>query len=298
MIKNPGLLLKKGLLALGALCVSVSATAESAVWKVSKGEDYLYLAGTVHVLRASDYPLPREFEQAYADADRLFFETDIGAMNDVSLQQRMMTQMTYQDGRTLRTVLNEEAYQALTEFVETAGVPIPMAMMQTFKPGLLISTITLLEFQKLGFTPQGVDSYFFSRAMGDGKDRGELETLDEQIALLAGMGEGAESEYILYSLQDFTDMEIAIEDMVTAWRAGDVESLDQQFVAEMMEASEELYDSMLVRRNHAWLPRIEAMFDEAGIEYVLAGVAHMVGDDGLLALLRDRGYEVVQFQAE
>lgn len=298
MIKNPGLLLKKGLLALGALCVSVSAAAETAVWKVSKGEDYLYLAGTVHVLRASDYPLPREFEQAYADADRLFFETDIGAMNDVSLQQRMMTQMTYQDGRTLRTVLNEEAYQALSEFVETAGVPIPMAMMQTFKPGLLISTITLLEFQKLGFTPQGVDSYFFTRAMGDGKDRGELETLDEQIALLAGMGEGAESEYILYSLKDFEDLDIAIEDMVAAWRAGDVDSLDEQFVAEMMEASEELYDSMLVRRNHAWLPRIEAMFDEAGIEYVLAGVAHMVGDDGLLALLRDRGYEVVQFQAE
>jgi len=298
MIKKPGLLLKKGLLALGALCVSVSAAAETAVWKVSKGDDYLYLAGTVHVLRARDYPLPREFEQAYADADRLFFETDIGAMNDVSLQQRMMTQMTYQDGRTLRTVLNEEAYQALTEFIETAGVPIPMAMMQTFKPGLLISTITLLEFQKLGFTPQGVDSYFFTRAMGDGKDRGELETLDEQIALLAGMGEGAESEYILYSLQDFADLEIAIEDMVTAWRAGDVESLDQQFVAEMMEASEQLYDSMLVRRNHAWLPGIETMFDEAGIEYVLVGVAHMVGDDGLLALLRDRGYEVVQFQAE
>ena len=61
MIKKPGLLLKKGLLALGALCVSITATAESAVWKVSKGEDYLYLAGTVHVLRASDYPLPREF---------------------------------------------------------------------------------------------------------------------------------------------------------------------------------------------------------------------------------------------
>lgn len=298
MIKNPGLLLKKGLLALGALCVSISAAAETAVWKVSKGEDYLYLAGTVHVLRASDYPLPREFEQAYADADRLFFETDIGAINDVSLQQRMMTQMTYQDGRTLRTVLNEEAYQALSEFVEAAGVPIPMAMMQTFKPGLLISTITLLEFQKLGFTPQGVDSYFFTRAMGDGKDRGELETLDEQIALLAGMGEGAESEYILYSLKDFEDLDIAIEDMVAAWRAGDVDSLDEQFVAEMMEASEELYDSMLVRRNHAWLPKIEAMFDEAGIEYVLAGVAHMVGDDGLLALLRDRGYEVVQFQAE
>ncbi|ALO44834.1 TraB/GumN family protein [Pseudohongiella spirulinae] len=280
------------------LFVATGAVADTSVWKVSKDDDYIYMGGTIHLLRASDYPLPSAFEQAYADSDRLFFETDLGAMMDPSLQQRMMTQMTYQDGRTLRSVLNEEAYQTLTEFIDGAGLPVPMAMMQTFKPGLLISTITVLEVQKLGFTPQGVDAFYHTRAMGDGKPRGELESLDEQISLLAGMGEGHESEYILYSLQDFENLEQSIEEMVRAWRSADLQALEDQFVSTMLEFSDELYESMLVKRNNAWLPRIEAMFDQDGTEYVLAGVAHMVGDDGLLAMLQQRGYSVEQVMSE
>ena len=281
-----------------ALCWAGWTAAETSVWKVSKGYDYIYLGGTIHLLRVSDYPLPSAFESAYADSDRLFFETDLGAMADPSLQQRMMAQMTYQDGRTLRSVLNEEAYQALTDFINSAGLPIPMAMMQTFKPGLLISTLTVLEVQKLGFTPQGVDAFYHTRAMGDGKPRGELESLDEQINLLANMGEGNESDYILYSLQDFDNMEQSIEEMVRAWRSADLQALEEQFVSSMLAFSDELYDSMMVSRNNAWLPRIEAMFDQEGIEYVLAGVAHMVGEDGLLAMLQQRGYSVEQVMSE
>jgi len=269
-------------------------SAQTSVWKVSKDGSHLYLAGTVHLLRSSDYPLPPEFEQAYADSDRLYFETDLAAMSDVSMQRRMMEQMTYQDGRTLRTVLNAEAYTALTEFLLSANVPVPLAMMQTFKPGFLISTISVLEFQKMGFTPQGVDSYFYTRAMGDGKPRGELESLDEQIAMLAGMGEGQESEYILYSLRDFDNLEQTIERIISAWRSGDLEALADAFVNDMREMSEQLYNSLLLDRNMAWLPLIEAMFDQDGTAYILAGVAHMVGDDGLLQLLAQRGYEVQQ----
>jgi uncharacterized protein len=280
----------------GALLLAWIAplSAQTSVWKVSKGGDHVYLAGTVHLLRSADYPLPPEFERAYMDADRLYFETDLAAMSDVSLQRRMMEQMTYQDGRTLRTVLNEDAYSALTDFVQSANVPVPLAMMQTFKPGFLISTISVLEFQKMGFTPQGVDTYFYTRAMADGKPRGELETLDQQIAMLAGMGEGQESEYILYSLRDFDNLEQTIERIITAWRSGDLMALADAFVNDMREMSEQLYNSLLLDRNLAWLPIIEAMFEQEGTEYVLAGVAHMVGDDGLLELLAQRGYEIEQ----
>lgn len=279
-----------------AVIWSSPLVAQTSVWKVSQGDDFVYLAGTVHLLRSTDYPLPAAFEQAYAESQRLFFETDLAQMSDVSLQRRMMEQMTYQDGRTLRTVLNEEAYQALTQFVQDANVPIPLAMMQTFKPGFLMSTLSVLEFQKMGFTPQGVDAYFFTRAMGDGKERGQLESLDEQIAMLAAMGEGKESEYILFSLKDFSELENSIERIISAWRAGNMEALEDEFINDMRQASEELYESLLVRRNNAWLPIIENMFNEDGVEYVLAGVAHMVGEHGLLALLQDRGYTIEQLQ--
>jgi uncharacterized protein len=274
----------------------VPASADSSVWRVSDGSRHIYLAGTIHLLRAQDYPLPAVYEKAYQDSDRLYFETDIGGLSDMGLQQRMLQQLTYQDGRTLRSVLNEEAYAALEAYTQSVGMPL--AMMQTFKPGLLTTTLSVIEFQRLGFTPQGVDAYFHTRAMGDGKPRGELESIDDQIALLAAMGEGYESEFVLYSLSDFEQIGDMIEPMISAWRAGDVDGLEDNFITPMLEKTPALYESMLVRRNEAWLPRIEAMFSQDGTEYVLVGAAHLAGERGLLAMLAARGYHINQLDTQ
>ena len=103
-----------------------------------------------------------------------------------------MQQLSYSDGRTLKDVLDTEAYAALETY--TAGVGMPLMMLEQFKPGMIVSTLQVLEFQRMGFTPQGVDAFFNAQALTDGKSLGALETLDEQIGFLAAMGEGNESE--------------------------------------------------------------------------------------------------------
>lgn len=275
-----------------AMLLPASSFAQTSVWQVIKGDSKIYLAGTIHLLRQQDYPLPAAFEQAFEASQSLHFETDIGAMSDMGLQQRMLQQLTYQDGRTLSTVLSAEAYTALSEYA--AGTGIPLAMLQTFKPGLLISTLSVMEFQKLGFTPQGVDAYFYSKAMGEGKFRGELETIDEQIAMLASMGDGYESEFVMYSIRDFAQLGSVIESMVQAWREGNTESLRAEFVAPMLTETPDLYENLLVNRNNNWMPKIEAMLDTDETEFVLVGVAHLVGEHGLIKMLQSKGYEIVQ----
>jgi uncharacterized protein len=274
-----------------ALC-SAGSIAQTSVWQVSKGDSKIYLGGTAHLLRQQDYPLPAAFEQAFEASQRLYFETDIGAMSDVGLQQRMLQQLTYQDGSMLSSVLSAEAYAALSEYA--AGTGIPLAMLQTFKPGLLISTLSVMEFQKLGFTPQGVDAYFFSKAISEGKYTGELESIDEQIAMLARMGEGYESDFVLYSIRDFAQLGTTIESMVQAWRQGNTQLLEAEFVQPMLTETPELYASLLVERNNNWVPAIEAMFETQDTEFVLVGVAHVVGERGLITMLQGKGYEVVQ----
>ncbi|MEQ8955169.1 MAG: TraB/GumN family protein, partial [Gammaproteobacteria bacterium] len=195
-----------------------TALADTSVWEVSSGDNTVYLGGTVHLLRPSDYPLPPEYEEAYGASTEIYFETDISSLNDLSIQAQMMQQLTYSDGRTLRAVLNDEAYTALSDTVSQYGLPLPM--LETFKPGLLVSTLQVLAFQRMGFTPQGVDAFFDTRAMGDGKSRGQLETVQEQIGFLAAMGEGNESEFILLSLRDLDTIESDMEGMLTAWREG------------------------------------------------------------------------------
>lgn len=275
---------------------ALPAHADAPVWQASKDGSTVFLGGTIHLLRSRDYPLPEAFETAYEASDRLFFEIDPSQMMDMSVQARMMQQLTYQDERTLQSVLDAETYAALATHAESAG--LPMAMMQKFKPGMLLSTLSMIEFQRRGFTPQGVDAYFSTRAMGDGKTRGELETIDQQIAMLAGMGEGYESEFVAYTLRDLETVGEALEDLLTAWRTGDRASLEAQFITPMLEEAPELYESILVERNQNWIPQIEAMFVQPGTEFVLVGAAHMVGEHGLLTMLSERGYEVSRVGAD
>ena len=267
-----------------------TAIADTSVWEVKSGANTVYLGGTVHLLRPSDYPLPAEFDEAYTNSAEIYFETDISSMNDLSIQAQMLQQLMYTDERTLKTVLNEEAYTALT--VYTAKLGLPMMMLEKFKPGMLISTLQVMDFQRMGFTPEGVDMHFNARARADGKSIGQFETIQEQIGFLAAMGEGNESEFVLLSLQDLEDTDALMADMVAAWRTGDAAELAELFVDDMREKAPDLYDSLLLQRNLKWMPEIEAMLRDSETEFVLVGAAHLVGPEGLVAMLAEKGYEV------
>jgi len=280
---------------LTSLCLllfSVDSLAQSSVWLATKNGNTVYLGGTIHMLRADDYPLPPEFETAYAEADSLYFEIDIDQMNDPVAQLGMLQRLMYTDGRTLQTVLNNEAYSTLTDYVAKFGMP--MLMLQNMKPGMLMSTLELLEFQTRGFTPDGVDMHFHQRAKADGKTIEAFETVDEQIGFIENMGEGEESEYVLLSLRDLEKIDDDIESMASIWRNGEADDLVELFVEDMEETIPGVYQTLLLDRNNKWMPTIEAMFNDSDTEFILVGVAHLVGEDGLIQHLRNRGYQVNQ----
>jgi uncharacterized protein YbaP (TraB family) len=277
---------------LAGVLFNLPVHADTSVWKATRGSNTVYIGGTVHMLRTSDYPLPPEYDEAYEDSTEIYFETDLGAFNDISVQSQMLQQWTYTDGRTLKTVLNQAAYSALDETALAYGMS--MAMMETFKPGMIITTLMVQALQRIGFTPQGVDAAYNTKAIGDSKSIGQLETVQEQIGFLASMGEGNESEFILLSLRDLHQIETVMEDMITAWRRGDTGQLSALFVDDMKREAPKLYDTLLVQRNLKWMPQIESMFTDSDTEFLLVGAAHLVGKDGILDLLRQRGYTINQ----
>ena len=279
-----------------SVCMAVlsisPAIADTSVWSVRSGDNVIYLGGTVHLLRPGDYPLPDEFEEAYQASSELYFETDIAAMSDLLVQAQMLQQLTYGDDESLSSILSDEAYTALSAYTQTAGLPI--VMLEKFKPGLLISTLQILVFQSMGFTPQGVDAFFHTRAVADGKAEGQLETVQEQIGFIAAMGEGNDSEFILLSLKDLTETGNVIDGMIGAWRSGDAQGLSELFVEDMKVEAPALYDTLLLERNLKWIPQINRMLQDADTEFVLVGAAHIVGENGLLDLLSQEGYEINQ----
>lgn len=283
------------LLAVGLLAAVFSAHAQTSVWKISKGEHSLYLGGTSHLLRPSDFPLPPEFDTAYAAASAVYFETDLRRAMSPEMQQIVMQRGMFTDESTLQSALSPEAWQAVQEYCATNGLPIEQLM--KFRPWLFVTMISVQEVQKLGVTQEGVDLHYLQRAMADGKKLGQLEAFERQVEFLTSMGAGQESAMIVQVLTDLGELPEQFAAMLKAWRSGDMDTLDKLVNDEMRAKYPGLYESLLVERNRNWIPEIERLVASPEVEFVLAGVGHMAGPDGLLALLEQRDYTVEQVNA-
>lgn len=267
-----------------------SAQAGAPVWKVSKGGKHLFVGGTIHVLGAADYPLPTAFETAYRQAAVVVFETDLQKIKSPEVQQQLLQRMAYNDGRTLQQALRTETYQELEQFL--AGRGLPVAAFQRFKPGMVALTLTVIELQRLGLGGAGVDEFYGAKASTDRKKLGQLETVEQQLGFIAAMGEGNADEMLRHTLRDLKDLATVMQTLKAAWRSGDIGRLKEVGLASFRRDSAELYDKLIVQRNNAWLPRLEALLKTAEVELVLVGALHLVGDEGVLAQLAQRGYTV------
>ncbi|MBN4079111.1 TraB/GumN family protein [Beggiatoa alba] len=273
------------------LCSSQSF-AETSLWRVSNGAHELYIGGTIHVLRASDYPLPSAFDDAFKKATRLVFETDIAATEDPAFGQRLLQRTTYSDGRSLKDGLSRETYRQLEAFCTARGLPI--VIFQKMRPPMVVLTLMVLELQRLGISGTGVDRHYFQRAVAANKKIGQLETVTEQLDFMANLGKGREDDFVSYSLRDMQQLETVMDELISAWRTGDLDKMAVIALEEMRRNFPGIYQQLLVNRNHNWLPRIETMLSDPGIELILVGALHLVGDDGVLQLLRERGYRIEQ----
>jgi uncharacterized protein len=68
----------------------------------------------------------------------------------------------------------------------------------------------------------------------------------------------------------------------------------ERIVLKDLEQEAQLYQRLLVERNKNWLPKLEALFARKGAAFVVVGAAHLVGPDGLVAMLKAKGYTVEQ----
>ncbi|WP_214000185.1 TraB/GumN family protein [Arsukibacterium sp.] len=276
-------------LCLSLLLLSNSLSAAS-VWKVSKGEQHFYLAGTVHLLSKSDYPLPAAYDTAFNASTHLLFETDLNVLTSPAGLTKMMQQNTYSDGKTLEQVLSPAVYQQLKTYATERNVPI--AAISQFKPGFAAMMLASVEMQRLGTAETGVDMHYMQLGQQQNKSIAGLETIDEHLAVLDGMNQLDPDLTISSTLDDMHKVADQLAEMKQAWRSGDATKLEQLFIGDLKEVPQ-LYDILLVKRNHAWLPQLQALSSNE-TTLVLVGALHLAGEDGLLQLLQQQGYSLSQ----
>jgi uncharacterized protein YbaP (TraB family) len=286
--------MKKRFFAVLALsfCFCIHALAQSSVWRVSKGGNSLYLGGSVHVLRASDFPMPKEFDTAFDQADILVFESNLEEMANPDFMQKMLPRILLPAGKTLQTELSPHVHERLT--AKCAELGVPMEMVSQFTPFMAIVTLTTVQLQNLGFVSQGVDLHYLSRAKEHAKKRLFLESAEYQMSLFEGES-AYQDEFVLQSLEDLeqnrlkTFMPLVIDE----WKKGKTTQTNRM-IAEMNAKFPRFYKRVFSDRNHAWLHQIEHYLDTGETEFMIVGQGHLLGDDGLLRSLQDKGYRVEQ----
>ncbi len=266
--------------------------AQSAVWKVSGEQHSLYIGGTLHILKPSDFPLPKQFDEAYSVTETLVLEADLSDFGSGDAQNELTSMMMWQDGSKLSDHLNAATLERLTKKLKTYGLPANVLM--DFKPGLASMTMGMIELGSHGLSEEGVDTFYDKKARKDNRKIVGLETTKQQLGFVANMGMKNPDAFINYSIDDLNEIGPVIDKLSKAWRQGDMQALSVLMIDKMQSLYPDIYSSLLVERNKAWLPKLIEMLGDAETELVLVGVGHLAGEDSVLALLKGAGYKIEQ----
>jgi uncharacterized protein len=276
---------------LGSLTAHAAAAA-SAVWAIHGAHGTVYLAGSIHLLPAQDATLPAAFDRAYADSSKLVMELDLGKLDPLEAAGWMVAHGSLPPGVSLRALLGESRYARVSAAAEARG--LPAAVFDTQAPWVIGIELADLEYLRLGFDPQnGVEEQLVRRAQADHKPTAGLETLDEELGGLEALPRAEQLRLLDQTLAELDDSAEDLRAVLDAWRHGDVTRLAALLSREYHDFPA-LYAPLVTARNQRWLPKIEQQLHAPENSLIVVGSLHLVGDGGLLELLRKDGYTATQ----
>ncbi|MBS0421882.1 MAG: TraB/GumN family protein [Proteobacteria bacterium] len=275
-----------------SLLGSVTAHAASPVWAIHGDHSTIYLAGSVHLLKATDATLPPGFDRAYKDAKAVVMELAIDKIDPTVMASWMMENGMLKEGATLRATIGDERYRRVSKEAERLGVPMEaIDMMQPWVVGL---QLVEMQYMQMGFDRQsGVEQQLEHKAQADGKPISGLETLDEQLGALQGMSNADQGRFLDMVVDEMHDVAGETQSVVNAWRSGNAAKL-AALLSEEYKSFPNLYRVLVSERNKRWVPQIETLLHGNQDAFVVVGALHLVGDGGLLDLLRRDGYKAEQ----
>jgi len=262
---------------------ATTASAASCVWKVTAREgQVLYLGGSFHALRPSDYPLPPEYNRAFEASSRLAFEDD-PKTGDAAFKA-LAKAGEYAKGDSLKNHVDPRTYAYLRHFFSLVNVP--EEKFSRFRPWFIDIIISSPppEYYQLG-----IERFLERKAQANRKPITGLESTREHNGVFTGLSD-KQAEALLLTLFINAGREEKTN-MFDAWRHGDVELLARK-TRESFGDFPFMGERMLDERNRNWIPKIENYIRSGQTYFVVVGAAHMGGPNGLLSLLGTRGYKI------
>jgi uncharacterized protein YbaP (TraB family) len=291
--------LRRCLAVLALLVVALPAIAADGpngvgtIWRVRNGAGTVYIAGSLHQLRRDHASLPDAYGQAYAASRQLVMEIDMEAISPTVLAGELVGRAIDPQGRSLRSSLGEPRWRVLQP--RLAGLGMPDQAVDRFEPWAVALLLASSDFLRRGYSPaSGVEGQLQARAASDRKPIDGLETPAVQFELLDGLPLQDQIGLLDMTLKELDAMGTLLDDLERAWRAGDLPRLEALLLKEYRQRPD-LYQRLVGARNAHWVAPIRGFLQRPDDTLVVVGLMHLLGDRGLIALLRAQGLRPERF---
>lgn len=272
-------------------CAAASQSQKNFLWKIQSKTNTVYVLGSVHFMKQDIYPLDKKIEDAFDKSAVLAVEANVNDVGNLDIG-KFMESALYQGGDTLEKHVSRDTYDLVKK--EFAGSGILLDIVDKQKPWFLALTLSSIGLVQLGFDPTlGIDMHFLSKA--EGKKRiAELESVDYQITLLSGLSDREQEAFLLSTARESRTLGREVNELIRAWKSGDTQTLESLLAKSGGEGMSSVNEKLLYGRNRHMASRIEDYLRTRETYFVIVGAGHLVGDRGIIEILKRKGYTVEQ----
>ncbi len=269
-------------------------TEKALLWEI-KGKQLKqpsYLFGTIHLISKRDFVLFEEVKTALAQSERVVFEIDMEKMSDAATLMPLMMKMYMRKDTTLRDLLSQEDYAFVKAHFDKLG--LPLSFMERIKP-MFLSMLASEDFMAMKEGPDSMQMMSYEMEIMDlakqqEKDIDGLETAEYQMSIFDSIPYQAQAQMLVESIRMGSGGEDSqFAEMVQMYKSQDIQAMQK-----MMEGDAgvgEYEDVLLVGRNKNWIPVMSRLMAK-GPSLFAVGAGHLGGPQGVVALLRQAGFEV------
>ncbi len=271
---------------------SVFENKKSFLWEIKSKQGSGYLFGSIHFANESLYPLSKKIESSFSDSSALVVE-----LNPLTLDMQKMEKMVaekgmYKGDENIVKNINQDTLRLLSEYLLKKGIPAESILQM--KPPLLALNLVTSQLMKMGYYPEfGIDMYFSKKA-NTHIPIYELETMEEQASMVFDLSNG--EAFLKYTLLDLSTMEADFQDMVDAWKSGDSQKMEELIFGPFQKdpVLVTLFQRIFYLRNKSMVVKIKDLLQTNKKIFIVVGAGHLVGEKGIVQLLKDTGMSVKQ----
>lgn len=260
------------------------------LWRFTSNTSTVYLAGSMHLLKQGFYPLPSQYEQAFKLSNKLVLEVNINALSAGEIYAKTQAAAKLTTQRYLREGFSAQDYSLLAKATALYGVPLQS--LQSYKPAMIYSQLSLMGFVALGFDPElGVEEHFSKNKAPE--DILQLESLELQLGFLFDQPMATQIAVLMDTVTQFDKIETVASDLVQAWAAGNDKTMakliaDQNGNSELLK---EFSKQLLDERNKGMSEKIANYLNTKESYFVIVGAAHLAGPNSIVKLLEESGLQ-------